>query len=1566
MKSIKRTIAFFLAVIMLAGTIPFSLISFAEGISVWDGTVAESFERGSGTSADPYIIANAQQLAYFASKVNGGTTYKGKYIKLESDIRLNDESFSFNPDTGLVKFTDGINTAFLSTGISGDNSGSNTIFDEKTTPGGYILASDASKISGASYSGDILSWTSIGSSSAPFKGNFDGGNHTISGLYVRSYYENGLFGYIYDATVRNVRIENSYVCGTSSVGGIAATAYGAFKIDNCANTAYIVSSIQDTDWSNKWKYGVGGIVGKVMLSNTGNAKISKCFNAGVVSCNYCAGGIVGNVDAYNTTDTLTKSVTIENCYNSGFISAQQRNTGGIVGYVRQIEYIGADLVNCYNVGRIKNQSYGSMEGALAGEYNVYDAMTYTNCYYQMQTQNNYPIYASYMMDDIHGGKHLSVNGSKKQSNYVGFDFDNVWEMNPNSQYPYPTLKGLEHTTTWNESEYNTDNDIWDGKTAIPIIEGDGTEDDPYLITCPAQLVYFARSVQRFTSYVGEHIRLNVDITLNDDVFEFIPDSGMVKVTDGTNTAYLGTGIFGDKSGEKNYFDEYKSVAGDFYEGDNGKTATTYGGELNLWSSIGVDYGTASYDSDVERYFSGTFDGGNHIVSGMYADGETEGLFGHIKDGTVRNVRVKNSYICGYSVAGGIVAYARGASVIENCSSDGIVVAGNNGYKDGSGGIVGYFDLTTAGNAYIRNCSNGGAIGNQVNAGGIVGYVVGVQKTKINNISLSITNCYNYGNTLSYYYSGGIVGFAGTYSITNITNCYNIGNNRYVYSSSAYSGGIVSRLYRYYPSQTDERDAVVNFVNCYYKQGCATNKDGSKVSNGVNTLEDVEGIKALTESELLNQASYAGFDFNNVWSMDVTADYPYPILRALSADAICIHNYVSKTVEPTCTEQGYTAHICRYCKDSVEGDYVNQLGHDYKGVVTEPTCTEQGYTTHTCSRCDDEYVDSYVPEKGHTEGDGATCTTDQTCTVCGEVLEDRLGHDYIHVVTSPTCTQQGYTTHTCDRCGDSYVNSYVPKNGHTEGEDATCTTDQVCTVCGEVLENRYGHNYIPVVTAPTCTQQGYTIHTCDRCGDSYVDSYVPENGHTEGEEATCTRDQVCTVCGEILENRLGHNYSHIVTEPTCTKQGYTTHSCPQCKHSYVDSFVPENGHTQGDEATCTQDQICTVCGQTLVEKYGHRYEDVVTEPTCTEGGYTTHTCDRCGDSYVDSYVSENGHTEGEGATCTTDQICTVCGEILEGRLGHNYIAVVTKPTCTEGGYTTHTCDRCGDSYVDSFVPENGHTEGEGATCTEDQICTVCGEILMERYGHRYEDVVTEPTCTEGGYTTHTCDRCGDSYVDTYVPENGHTPVGESTCTTDEICDVCGEILVPSHGHIPEDEDASCTKNKNCSICHVILDPMLGHNYISVVTEPTCTEGGYTTHTCDRCGDEYVDTYIPENGHTEGEWVIVLEPEIGVEGIEERRCTACGQLIDTRYIDALIPQYLLGDVNLDKVVDKRDFALLKRYCIGLAKFDYISMAVADVNQDTNVDKRDFAILKRYCLGLTTITPEYVGVSVIVEPD
>ena len=145
---------------------------------------------------------------------------------------------------------------------------------------------------------------------------------------------------------------------------------------------------------------------------------------------------------------------------------------------------------------------------------------------------------------------------------------------------------------------------------------------------------------------------------------------------------------------------------------------------------------------------------------------------------------------------------------------------------------------------------------------------------------------------------------------------------------------------------------------------------------------------------------------------------------------------------------------------------------------------------------------------------------------------------------------------------------------------------------------------------------------------------------------------------------------------------------------------------------------------------HSYKAVVTAPTCTEKGYTTHTC-ACGDSYVDTYVDALGHAWDNGKvtkepteteTGVKTFTCTRCGETKTETIPkltheHSYDAVVTAPTCTEKGYTTHTC-ACGDSYVDTYTDALGHDWDSGT-------------------------VTKEPTATETGVRTYACTRCNET-------------------------------------------------------------------------------------------------------------------------------------------------------------------------------------------------------------------------------
>ena len=420
-------------------------------------------------------------------------------------------------------------------------------------------------------------------------------------------------------------------------------------------------------------------------------------------------------------------------------------------------------------------------------------------------------------------------------------------------------------------------------------------------------------------------------------------------------------------------------------------------------------------------------------------------------------------------------------------------------------------------------------------------------------------------------------------------------------------------------------------------------------------------------------------------------------------------------------------------------------------------------------------------------------------------------------------------------------------------DATCTTAKTCSVCGATEGKANGHNYEAVVTAPTCTEKGYTTYTCSVCGDSYVGDETAALGHT-WTDATCTAAKTCSVCGATEGAAAGHNYEAVVTAPTCTAGGYTTYTCSVCGDSYVGDETAALGHTWTEatctepktcsvcgytegtashdwaEATCTAPKTCKVCGATEGKALGHNWElpDCVTPETCsrcgaTEGEPNGHswkaatctapkTCADCGATEGEP----NGHTWTE-ATCYDPKTCDVCLETEGEALGHNWTAA----SCD----AAKTCDRCGKTDGEAL----GHTWVD-ATCTTPKTCSVCG-ATEGTASHSYEAVVTAPTCTEAGYTTYTCSVCGDSYVADEVAALGHD-WADATCTAPKTCKVCGatEGEVLAHNW----KDADCQNPKTCTACGATEGEKGDH--VDANKDGKCDVCGYEKNT--ETGDESV--------------------------------------------------------------------------------------------------------------------------------
>ena len=238
----------------------------------------------------------------------------------------------------------------------------------------------------------------------------------------------------------------------------------------------------------------------------------------------------------------------------------------------------------------------------------------------------------------------------------------------------------------------------------------------------------------------------------------------------------------------------------------------------------------------------------------------------------------------------------------------------------------------------------------------------------------------------------------------------------------------------------------------------------------------------------------------------------------------IAQFADTVVDPTCTKQGYTHHVCtvKGCTYApVDDTYVAATDHTWvKTQTNPPACTEQGTAFYKCSAC------------------GATRTEKIAA----------LGHDLSRcdLVPDATCTQPGRAVGTCARCGVK-IDEVIPAKGHDYSYKSAFSTE------------------------PTCTESGRYQGTCPRCGKEYNDT-IPALGHDWGEwvvaqeptaETTGYRYHLCARCntreGEDIPKLHEHawNAGVVTQKPTATEPGVKTFTCTICGATKTES-IPATG------------------------------------------------------------------------------------------------------------------------------------------------------------------------------------------------------------------------------------------------------------------------------------------------------------------------------------------------------------------------------------------------------------------------
>lgn len=238
----------------------------------------------------------------------------------------------------------------------------------------------------------------------------------------------------------------------------------------------------------------------------------------------------------------------------------------------------------------------------------------------------------------------------------------------------------------------------------------------------------------------------------------------------------------------------------------------------------------------------------------------------------------------------------------------------------------------------------------------------------------------------------------------------------------------------------------------------------------------------------------------------------------------IAQFADTVIAPTCTEQGYTHHVCtvKDCPyDPVDDTFVSATDHTWvKTQTNPPTCTAQGTAFYKCSACGATRTEK-IAALGHDLSrcdlvPDATCTQPGravgTCARCGVKIDEVIpakGHDYSYKSassTEPTCTEPGRYKGTCPVCGKDY-NDTIPALGHDWGEwvttiEPTYTTVgyryHLCARCntreGEDIPKLHTHTWdAGVVTQkPTATEPGVKTFTCTICGETKTEP-IPATG-----------------------------------------------------------------------------------------------------------------------------------------------------------------------------------------------------------------------------------------------------------------------------------------------------------------------------------------------------------------------------------------------------------------------------------------------------------------------------------------
>lgn len=313
MNRLMKGINVFLIILTLTPSILFSQID------TWDGSSVQ-WTHGSGTQNDPYLIENAENIAWLAQTVNGGKSYKATYFRMTIDLNLR-------------------NLGWTAIGFSGTFQG---IFDGD---GHFIDSVSATLFGNLNYASithlgaNTAGGLSVYASNSTFVQCYNTGN--ITHTDVSYTYGGGICGRASGCTFSGCHNSGDLLATGPTVyaGGICGTGSGSSQFIQCYNTGKIEAK------SSGGACYAGGICG-----DASNGSFTSCENSGSVYSQSNSSSHAGGMCGYST------NIICYQCHNSGSVSGQATSSSSSYAYVGGIggRTSNSSFSECYNEGFVSS------------------------------------------------------------------------------------------------------------------------------------------------------------------------------------------------------------------------------------------------------------------------------------------------------------------------------------------------------------------------------------------------------------------------------------------------------------------------------------------------------------------------------------------------------------------------------------------------------------------------------------------------------------------------------------------------------------------------------------------------------------------------------------------------------------------------------------------------------------------------------------------------------------------------------------------------------------------------------------------------------------------------------------------------------------------------------------------------------------------------------------------------------------------------------------------------------------------------------------------------------------